>query len=126
MKKLRMSTHTLRRFRRTFAFCLRNFGRLSGNRQPDAEEVISYAMPGYKLNGMLVFFAGYARHIGFYPGAGGITEFKTELAGYKSAKGSVQFPLDQPLPLKLVEQIVKFRVKQNLERAKLKEKKNKK
>lgn len=85
---------------------------------PSADEVISYAMPAYKLNGMLVYFAGYAKHIGFYPGAGGIAAFKKELSAYKGAKGSVQFPLDQPLPLKLVERIVKFRVKENMERAK--------
>lgn len=87
---------------------------------PDAEECISYAMPAYKLHGMLVSFAGYARHIGFYPGAGGIAEFKDELWMYKSAKGSVQFPLDRPLPLKLITKIVKFRVKQDQEMAKKK------
>ncbi len=82
---------------------------------PDSDEVISYAMPAYKLNGMLVSFAGYANHIGFYPGAGGIAEFKDELSAYKGAKGSVQFPLNRPLPLKLISKIVKFRVQQNLE-----------
>jgi uncharacterized protein YdhG (YjbR/CyaY superfamily) len=87
---------------------------------PDAEEVISYAMPGYKLNGMLVYFAGYAKHIGFYPGAGGIAAFRDQLSEYKGAKGSVQFPLDRPLPLKLIRQIVKFRVEQNLEKSRSK------
>ena len=87
---------------------------------PDAEEVISYAMPAYKLNGMLVYFAGYAGHIGFYPGAGGIAKFKDQLSAYKGAKGSVQFPLDRPLPLKLITQIVKFRITENIERAKRK------
>lgn len=83
---------------------------------PEAQEVISYAMPAYRLNGMLVYFAGHPRHIGFYPGAGGIATFKTELSVYKGAKGSVQFPLDRPLPRKLIERIVKFRVMQNLEK----------
>lgn len=92
---------------------------------PRAEEVISYAMPAYRINGMLVYFAGYARHIGFYPGAGGIAAFKNELSVYKGAKGSVQFPLDQPLPLELVTRIVKFRVDENLERMRNKEKKRK-
>ena len=92
------------------------------NAAPDADEVISYAMPAYKLNGMLVYFAGYAKHIGFYPGAGGIAEFKEELSIYKNAKGSVQFPLDQQLPLKLVTRIVKFRVKQNLDKANMRKK----
>jgi len=86
------------------------------NAAPKAEETISYAIPTYKLNGMLVHFAGYAHHIGFYPGAGGIEVFAEELSAYKTSKGTVQFPLDQPLPLKLVTKIVKFRVKQNLEK----------
>src|SRR3569623_292730 len=75
---------------------------------PKAEEVISYNMPAFKQDGMLVFYAGYKGHIGFYPGAGGIENFKKELSVYKWAKGSVQFPLDEPLPLALVTQIVKF------------------
>lgn len=89
---------------------------------PHAEEAISYAMPAYRLNGMLVYFAGYAKHIGFYPGAGAIAVFKKELSVYKGAKGSVQFPLDRPLPLKLIERIVKFRVEENLKKAKLRKK----
>jgi uncharacterized protein YdhG (YjbR/CyaY superfamily) len=87
---------------------------------PEAEEIISYNMPAYKLKGMLVYYAGYSKHIGFYPGASGIEHFKKEIAGYKWAKGSVQFPLEEPLPLTLVTKIVKFRVKENLERAALK------
>lgn len=90
---------------------------------PAAEEMISYQMPAYKLNGMLVFFAGYKNHIGFYPGASGIKAFTKEIAGYKSAKGSVQFPIDKPLPFELVSKIVKFRVKENTEKAKAKKKK---
>lgn len=90
---------------------------------PKAEEVISYNMPAYRQDGMLVFYAGYKGHIGFYPGAGGIEAFKKELSVYKGAKGSVQFPLDQPLPLSLVTQIVKFRVAQNTEKAEKKRKK---
>ena len=90
-----------------------------------ADESISYQMPAYKLEGVLVYFAGYAKHIGFYPGAGGIAAFKKELASYKSAKGSVQFPLDQPLPLDLVSRIVQFRVKENLTKVKIKTKKSK-
>lgn len=86
------------------------------NAAPQADETISYAIPTYKLNGMLVYFAGYANHIGFYPGAAGIAAFADELSDYKTSKGTVQFPIDQPLPLKLVTKIVKFRVKQNLEK----------
>lgn len=89
---------------------------------PSAHEVISYQMPAYKLNGMLVYFAGYEKHLGFYPTASGITAFKKELSVYKSAKGSVQFPLDKPLPLALITKIVKFRVKENLAKEKSKKK----
>lgn len=84
---------------------------------PDAEEVISYAMPAYKQNGMLVYFAGYKSHIGFYPTASGIREFGKEFTKYKSSKGAVQFPLDKPLPVGLITRIVKFRVKENKEKA---------
>lgn len=85
---------------------------------PNAEETISYQMPAYKLNGMLVYFAGYKNHIGLYPGAGGIAAFKNDISVYKNAKGSVQFPLDQKMPLHLISKIVKFRLKQNLAKAK--------
>jgi len=87
---------------------------------PKAEEVISYDIPTFRLNGNLVHFAAYTKHIGFYPGASGIEAFKKEIASYKSAKGSVQFPLDQPMPLGLITKIVKYRVKMNLEKAKTK------
>ena len=81
---------------------------------PKAEETINYQIPTFKLNGNLVHFAGYKKHIGFYPAPSGIEAFKDELSGYETAKGSVKFPLDQPLPLALVRKIVKFRVKENL------------
>jgi len=77
---------------------------------PSATEAISYQIPTFKLSGNLVHFAAFKKHIGFYPGAAGIAAFQDELVGYKSAKGSVQFPLDKPLPLALVSKIVKFRV----------------
>ena len=80
---------------------------------PDAEETIGYGIPTFKLNGNLVHYAGYDHHIGFYPGAGGIANFQEEISKYKNAKGSVQFPIDKPLPLALVTKITKFRVKQN-------------
>jgi len=88
---------------------------------PAAEEVISYAMPAFRLNGLLVFFAGYKNHIGFYAVPTGHEAFNRELSIYKTGKGSVQFPLDQPLPLKLIKRIVKFRVEENKQRAKSKE-----
>lgn len=84
---------------------------------PNAEEVISYQMPAYKYHGMLVYFAGYKNHIGFYPGAAAIEKFKKEISQYHWAKGSVQFPLDKAMPLALVKKITAFRVKQNIEKA---------
>lgn len=80
---------------------------------PKAEEGISYQMPAYKYYGMLMFFAGYKSHIGFYPTPSGIEKFKKELSGYDGAKGSVQFPIDKPLPLSLVSKMVKFKIKEN-------------
>ena len=84
---------------------------------PAAEEKISYQMPTFALNGNLVHFAAFKNHIGFYPVPTGIAAFKRELSGYKTAKGSVQFPLDQPLPMTLIRKIVRFRVAENLKRA---------
>ena len=80
---------------------------------PDATEKISYAIPTFYLNGNLVHFAGYEKHIGFYPGASGIRTFQKDLKPYKSAKGSVQFPLGQPLPTDLIRRIVELRVEEN-------------
>lgn len=90
---------------------------------PDAEETIKYAMPTFTLNGNLIHFAAFKHHIGLYPAPRGIEAFKKELSVYKGAKGSVQFPLDKPMPLSLIARIVKFRVKDNLEKAKAKKKK---
>ncbi|MBI5848932.1 MAG: DUF1801 domain-containing protein [Nitrospirae bacterium] len=79
---------------------------------PDAEEAVKYGIPTFVLNGNLVHFGGFQKHIGFYPTPSGIEEFKDELSVYKSAKGSVQFPLDQPIPYSLIRKIVAFRVKE--------------
>jgi len=79
-----------------------------------AEERISYQIPTFFLNGNLVHFAAFKKHIGFYPGASAIKKFKQQLSDYHSAKGSVQFPLDKPLPLSLIRKIVTFRVTENL------------
>lgn len=84
---------------------------------PKAEEAISYSIPTFKLNGNLVHFAAFKNHIGFYPTSSGIAKFKKQLSAYKGAKGSVQFPLDQPIPCGLIARIVKFRVRENLEEA---------
>ena len=85
---------------------------------PEAEEVISYQMPAFKLNGILVYFAAHKNHIGFYPTASGITAFEDELSSYQSSKGAVQFPLDEPVPFDLIKRIVEFKVKENLAKRK--------
>jgi len=81
---------------------------------PDAEEKISYHMPGYKYFGMLVYFAAFKNHIGFYAAPTGNLAFKKELSKYKTGKGSIQFPHNEPLPLSLISRIVKYKVKDNL------------
>ncbi|MBS3945632.1 MAG: DUF1801 domain-containing protein [Melioribacter sp.] len=88
---------------------------------PEAEEVISYNMPAYRYHGILVYFAAYKNHIGFYPGSSLINEvFKKDLVKYKTSKGTIQFPLDQQLPIKLIQKIVRFRVMYNLDKTKAK------
>ncbi len=84
---------------------------------PDASEKISYQMPTFYLQGNLVHFAAYPKHIGFYPAPRGIEAFEEELSQYKGGKGSVQFPIDQPLPLDLISRIVRYRVEDNLRNA---------
>ena len=83
---------------------------------PEAQETINYQMPTFTLNGKLVHFAAFKNPIGFYPTPTGIEAFKQELSRYKGAKGSVQFPIDEPLPLPLIRRIVEYRVEENLER----------
>ena len=90
---------------------------------PKAEEKIGYGIPTFTLNGNLVHFGGYKNHIGFYPAPSGLQAFEKELAPYLTGKGTAQFPTDKPLPLDLITQIVKFRVRQNLEKAETKRKK---
>jgi uncharacterized protein YdhG (YjbR/CyaY superfamily) len=90
---------------------------------PGAEEMINYQMPAYKLNGMLVFFAAAKTHFGFYPGSGPIIAFREKLKQYETSKGTIRFQLDNPIPMKLVTEIVKWKVKDNLSKANLKSKK---
>lgn len=90
---------------------------------PKAEEVISYNMPAYKLNGkVLVYFAAYAKHVGFYPTASPMEVFAEELSKYKTSKGAVQFPLDKKIPAALVKKIVKYRIQQEAARVAAKKK----
>ncbi|MFH6946349.1 iron chaperone [Flavobacterium sp. FlaQc-50] len=83
---------------------------------PDAKEKISYSMPAFDQNGIVVYFAAFKNHIGLYALPSGHETFKEELSKYKSGKGSVQFPLNEPMPFALITKIVKFRVKENLEK----------
>ena len=95
------------------------------NAAPQAEETISYAMPTFKLNGNLVHFAAFANHVGFYATPTGNTAFTEDLYAYKTGKGSIQFPIDKPMPLELISKIVTFRVVENLEKASKKTKSKK-
>jgi uncharacterized protein YdhG (YjbR/CyaY superfamily) len=82
---------------------------------PQAQELISYNMPAAKGHGVLVYYGAYKKHVGFYPTASPIRAFKKELAGYEGSKGAIKFPMDAPIPLRLVSKIVKYRVKEDLE-----------
>ena len=90
---------------------------------PEAEEAISYQMPAFKLNGMLVWYAGYKKHVGFYPSSKPIQVFKDELTAYKTSKGAIQFQLNKPLPVELITKIVKFKIDENLAKSLTKVKK---
>jgi uncharacterized protein YdhG (YjbR/CyaY superfamily) len=85
---------------------------------PGAEETMAYQMPAFRLGGPLVYFGGFKEHVGFYPTPSGIEAFQEELAGYKGAKGSVQFPLDKAIPYELIGRITAFRVEENLAKGK--------
>jgi Uncharacterized conserved protein len=87
---------------------------------PEAEELISYNMPSFNYHGRLVYYAAFKFHIGFYPMASGIAAFQNEISNYKWAKGSVQFPIDKPLPEALITKIIRYRVKENKEKYELK------
>lgn len=87
---------------------------------PEAEETISYGMPAFKLNGILVYFAAHKNHIGFYPTSSGIAAFSKELSSYEYSKGTVKFPFDKPIPMLLIKKIVKFKVKENKSKLKMK------
>lgn len=89
---------------------------------PEATEIISYNMPAYKLQGVLVYFAAHTSHIGFYALPGAINAFRDKLKSYTTSKGTIQFPLDKNIPVRLVTEIIKFRVKENLEKKSLRRK----
>jgi uncharacterized protein YdhG (YjbR/CyaY superfamily) len=93
---------------------LENIRQIIRRAAPHAQETISYQMPAFKLNGILVYFAAFKKHIGFFPTASGVAAFKKDLEGYKSSKGTIQFPLEKPIPYALIEKIVDYRVRENL------------
>ena len=95
------------------------------NASPRAEEGISYGIPVFKLHGQLVYFAGFRKHISVYPAPRGAPEFRKELAQYKGGKGTIQFPLDDPIPLDLIRRIVKFRIKESIKRKEARARKQK-
>jgi uncharacterized protein YdhG (YjbR/CyaY superfamily) len=107
----------IRSFPKTTQILLKQVRSVIQQTAPEAEELIGYGMPSYKLNKKpLVYFAGYANHIGFYATPNGHEKFAKELSIYKQGKGSVQFPIDKPMPLALIQKIVAFRVKENLKK----------
>jgi len=108
------------RFHKSVQQLLRTMRQTIRAAAPEATETISYRIPAFRLDGMLVWFGAHANHIGFYPGSSAIAKFKKDLSKYKSAKGWVQFPFGEPLPRALVAKIVKYRVAE--QRAKRKEK----
>ena len=89
---------------------------------PKAAEGISYGMPAFKLDGPLVYFGGFKKHIGFFPASSGIRVFKKQLTAYRTSKGTLQLPYDKPLPASLINKIVRFRVKENAQKARTKKK----
>lgn len=115
MKNLKNIDEYISSFPESTRHILENIRAVIKAAAPEASENISYGMPAYKLNGRpLVYFAGYNKHIGFYATPTGHAEFSEELSRYKQGKGSVQFPIDEPMPLGLISRIVEFRVKENL------------
>lgn len=115
-KQVKTVDEYIRVFPREVAVKLKIIRKLVKKSAPKVEEVISYHMPAYKLNGMLLYFAAYEHHIGFYPYPSTVKAFQKYTTKYKTAKGSIQFPLDKPLPLSLIRKIVKFRIKEKLEK----------
>jgi len=114
-KKATTVSEYIKSFPKTTQVILNQLRTVIKETAPQAEELIGYGMPAYKLNKKpLVYFAGYANHIGFYATPNGHAKFAKQLSIYKQGKGSVQFPIDEPMPLGLIKKIVAFRVKENL------------
>ena len=122
MKKPITIDEYINSFPKDVQILLQNVRETIGKAAPGAEEMISYNIPAFKWKGMLVWFAAHTKHIGFYPRASIKEVFEKELLPYKTSKGAIQFPFDKKIPLALIAKIVKFRVKENEERAATKKK----
>jgi uncharacterized protein YdhG (YjbR/CyaY superfamily) len=115
-KKFKTVEEYIAAFPKEIQEILENMRSIIKSAAPKAEEMISYNMPAFQLDKMLVYYAAWHSHIGFYPTASGIEEFKEDLSKYENSKGAIKFPIDKPLPASLITKIVKFRVKENLEK----------
>lgn len=119
MKKIKKQFSTIDEYVASFPKeiqeILENIRKSIKSSAPDATETFSYQIPAFRLNGILVYFAVHKNHIGFYPTPSAITEFSKELSNYEFSKGSIKFPLNEPIPIELIKKIVKFRVKENLD-----------
>ncbi len=113
MKKCKKIDDYINSFPKDVQVILKSVRTTIQNVAPNAEETISYGIPTFKLHGNLVHFGGFKKHIGFFPTSSGVMAFKKELESYRTSKGTVQFPLDTLVPLKLIEKITKFRVSEN-------------
>jgi uncharacterized protein YdhG (YjbR/CyaY superfamily) len=113
-KKFRTIDEYIATYPRNIQIILEELRQTIKEAAPEAEETISYQMPAFKQNGILVWFAAFKAHIGFFPKVSGIEAFKEKLSSYQTSKGTIQFPLNQPIPLDLVKEIVRFRVKEDL------------
>jgi len=113
-KKFKTISEYINSFPEDTAQKLRTIRKITNKNAPQATEVISYNMPAFKLNGIVVYFAAFKKHVGFYPLPSAIKSFRKELTKYKTSKGAIQFPLDKPLPVALISKIIKYRVKENL------------
>ncbi|MEJ2296512.1 MAG: DUF1801 domain-containing protein [Candidatus Lokiarchaeota archaeon] len=113
LKQIKSIDEYINTFPKEIQEILENLRQIIKTTAPKAEETISYKIPTFKLNGNLVHFAAFKNHIGFYPTPSGIEKFKKELSTYETSKGTIKFPLDQPIPFDLVKKIVEFRVREN-------------
>jgi len=114
-KKFRTIDDYISTFPKNIQIILEELRQVIREAAPKAEETISYQMPAFRQNGILVWFAAFKNHIGFFPKVSAINAFKEKLSFYQTSKGTIQFPIDAPIPFELVKEIVRFRVKENLE-----------